>query len=72
MSANLTKGVLAAFTTYVVAMIVFKIALAMFYLRIVVKQWHKTTVYTALAVNTVYGVVYVSAGAQNWNRKKFH
>ena len=41
-------------------MILFKIALAIFYFRIVVRQWHKNVVYVALAINTVYGIFYVS------------
>ena len=41
-------------------MILFKIALAIFYFRIVVRYWQRWTVYIALAINTVYGLFYVS------------
>lgn len=54
------QGVLSAFTLYIMTMILFKIALAIFYFRIVVRTWHKWTVYIALTVNTTYGLFYVS------------
>lgn len=40
-------------------MVLFKIALAIFYLRVVVRRWQQWTVYVALAVNTTYGLFYV-------------
>ena len=37
-------------------MIVFKIALGMFFLRIVIRPWQRYVVYGTIAVNTIYGV----------------
>lgn len=41
-------------------MILFKIALAIFYFRIVVRTWQKWTVYSVVAVSTTYGLFYAS------------
>lgn len=56
-----SQGIISAFTLYVMTMILFKIALAIFYFRIVVRRWQKNVIYVALAVNTTYGLSYVSS-----------
>lgn len=61
------KGVISAFTSYIMTMILFKVALAIFYFRIVVRAWHRWTVYIALALNTTYGLFYVSGPSERQN-----
>lgn len=42
-------------------MVILKISLGIFYLRIVVSRWQRITVYTAVAIATIYGTYYFFA-----------
>ena len=48
----------ATMLTYILTTIGFKIALGLFYLRIVVKPWQRNIVYAVLAISTTWGFVY--------------
>ncbi|KAF2874168.1 hypothetical protein BDV95DRAFT_604366 [Massariosphaeria phaeospora] len=49
----LTKWVIVSEAMYVLTIMVLKISLAIFFARIVVKQWQLTTIYIAVAVNII-------------------
>ncbi|KAF7194093.1 hypothetical protein HII31_04614 [Pseudocercospora fuligena] len=53
--SRLVGIVVASFDLYISAMILFKISLGIFYLRIVIRSWQRYAVYTAVILNTIYG-----------------
>lgn len=53
---RLVGMVIAALELYIATMVVFKISLAIFYLRIVIRTWQRYVVIGACVINTIYGV----------------
>lgn len=43
---------------YLFACVVLKISLAIFFLRVITKQWHRNVVYVTTAVYTLYGITF--------------
>ncbi|USW49414.1 hypothetical protein Slin15195_G027330 [Septoria linicola] len=62
---GLVGMVIASFDLYVATMIFFKISLALFYLRIVMRTWQRYTVVATAVLNTVYGIFLFSAALFN-------
>ena len=56
--ADPTQYLVASFALYVSTMVLLKISLGIFFLRIVVKKWQRWTIYCTVAVSTIYGGYY--------------
>lgn len=53
--------ILVSFSLHAATMIILKISLGIFYLRIVVSRWQKVTVYATVGVATLFGLFYFFA-----------
>ena len=53
------KLLLVAEDFYILAMMVLKISLALFFLRFLIELWQKRTVYIIIIITTVYSIAYV-------------
>ncbi|KAK4575022.1 hypothetical protein LTR86_000872 [Recurvomyces mirabilis] len=52
------KYVMAAMSLYVATTVVLKVALGLFYLRIMPKRWQRNTIYATVAFAVIYGVFF--------------
>ncbi|KAF1954760.1 hypothetical protein CC80DRAFT_115359 [Byssothecium circinans] len=53
---DLTKWVIASEASYIITIFVLKISLAIFFMRIVVEQWHRALVYTTVAICAISSI----------------
>ncbi|KAM0690996.1 hypothetical protein Q7P36_009766 [Cladosporium allicinum] len=53
--------ILVSFSLHAATMVILKISLGIFYLRIVVSRWQKVTVYATVGIATIYGCFYFFA-----------
>ncbi|KAM0713434.1 hypothetical protein Q7P37_010396 [Cladosporium fusiforme] len=56
--ANVATYILAAYALYAATMVIFKISLGIFYLRIIVARWQKILLYVTVGASTVYGIFF--------------
>jgi hypothetical protein len=73
MDKSLRRQIIVVFMgLYLWVTVVLKISLAIFFLRVITKKWHRYVIYSATAVYTVYGLTFAFIGIfQCGNPKKF-